>query len=408
MLTAKKVERTTKPGRYRCGLVQGLLLQISDGGTKSWVLRYELNGRERWMGLGSASVFTLKQARERALQARQLLADGLDPLAAKQTKRQAARVAAARKLTFAEAAQGYFDQNESQWRSASHRDQFMSSLRADAFPAIGAMDVAAIGLPDVLRVIEPLWKTKTPTADRIRSRIQRVLDWCVVRGHRPPGTNPAQWRGHLDQVLPAPRKVAPIEHHRAMDYRAVPQFMAELRQQEGVAARALEFLILSAARTGEVLGAQWSEVDSDSKIWTIPGHRMKAGREHRVPLTKPVLDLLGKLPREADNPLVFIKGQAGLSKMAMAHVMERLGQSGKSSIHGFRSCFATWSHERTAHSAHTVEISLAHNVGSAVEQAYRRTDMIVKRRQLMEQWAKFCSMPPAKISGDVVALRGGR
>jgi integrase len=388
--------------------VKGLLLQISDSGAKSWVLRYERHGKERMMGLGSASEFSLKDARERARAARQLLADGVDPLAAKRANRQAAKLAEARKLTFREAAERYFDQHESKWRSASHRDQFMASLKADVFGAIGYMDVATIDTPDILRAIEPIWKTKSINADRVRSRIEAVLDWTVVRGHRPPGTNPAHWKGHLSEVLPAPRKLAPVEHHAAMDYRLLPQLMAELRQQDGTAARALELLILTAARTGEVTGATWDEIDFGSKTWVIPGQRMKGGREHRVPLSPACIDLLKKLPREAGNSFVFIGRYpgAGLGKMALPGVMERLGESGKTTIHGFRSSFSNWCHEQTAHSAHTIEISLAHNVGTEVERAYRRTDMINKRRQLMEQWSKFCTSPPAKISGDVVTLRG--
>jgi integrase len=408
MLTAKKAERAKKPGRYRCGLVKGLLLQIAKGGARSWVLRYELNGAEHWMGLGSAAEFSLKQARERALTARRLLADGVDPLATKQASKQAAKLAEARKLTFSEAAQAFFNQHESKWRSAKHRDAFLSSLKAFVFPVLGSMDVATIDTRDVLRAIEPIWKTKSVTADRTRNRIEQVMDWCVVRGHRPLGANPARWKGYLDQVLPAPHKVAPVEHHSAMNYRNLPGFMVQLRRQDGTAARALEFLILTAARTGEVTGATWGEIDSDT--WTVPAQRIKGGREHRVPLTKPVLNLLRKLPRESGNSFIFIgpRSGTGLSKMSMTYVMRALGQDGVVTIHGFRSSFSNWCHEQTAHSAHTIEISLAHNVGTEVERAYRRTDMISKRARLMEQWARFCLSPPSKVSGDVVSLRGGR
>src|SRR5262249_137184 len=366
---------------------------------------------ERWMGLGSASEFSLKQARKRALAARQQLADGVDPLAAKRANKQAARLADARRLTFAEAAQQYFNQHEAKWRNANHREQFLSTLALYVFPTLGGLDVATIETRDVLRALEPIWTTKSITADRTRSRIEQVIDWAIVRGHRPPGTNPARWKGHLDQVLPAPRKVAPIAHHAAMDYRQLPAFMAKLRQDDTVAARALEFLILGAARRGEAIGAVWSEIDFGAKTWVIPGSRMKGGREHRVPLSDRALAILRDLPREDGNPHVFIGRQpaAALSQWAMPWIMEHMGQRGQTTIHGFRSSFSNFSHERTAHSAHTIEISLAHNVGSEVERAYRRTDMIAKRRQLMEQWARYCSLPPAKVSGDVVALRrGGR
>jgi integrase len=356
------------------------------------------------MGLGSASEFSLKEQRERARAARQLLADGIDPLAAKHANKQAANLAEARKLSFREAAQKYFDQHESKWTSVSHRARFLATLEALAFPVLGDMDVATIDTPDVLRAFEPVWKTKSVTADRTRNRVEQIIDWAIVRGHRPPGTNPARWRGHLDQVLPAPRQIAPVEHFKAMDYRRLPAFIAELRGDDTVTARALEFLILCAARTAEVTGATWGEIDGET--WVIPAARMKADREHRVPLSDAALDLLRKLPREARNPFVFIGQRAGtgLSKMAMTYVMQRLKQTGVT-IHGFRSSFSNWSHERTAHSAHTIEISLAHAVGNETERAYRRTDMVDKRRQLMEQWAAYLASPPAESSDKVVRLR---
>jgi integrase len=404
MLTAKRAERTKKPGRYRCGLVKGLLLQIAKGGAKSWVLRYELNGREHWMGLGSAAEFSLKQARERALAARRLLADGADPLATKQANKQAAKLAEARKLTFREAAQAFFNQHETKWRSVKHRDAFLGSLVAFAFPALGDMDVAAVDTRDVLRAIEPIWKTKSVTADRTRNRIEQVMDWCVVRGHRPPGTNPARWKGHLDQALPAPHKVAPVEHHAAMDYRQLPVFMAELRRQDGTAARALEFLILTAARTGEVIGATWGEIDLDSRTWIVPAQRIKSHREHRVPLSSACIELLRQLPRQTGNPLVFISGpKARLSKMAMTYVMERLNQS--VTIHGFRSSFRDWAGETTAFAHDICEAALAHVRGDQSVRAYARGDLFLKRRKLMEAWAEYCAAKPAAKHKKVVTLR---
>jgi integrase len=411
MLTAKKVERTKTPGRYRCGLVRGLYLQISDNGAKSYVLRFERHGRERMMGLGSASEFSLKEARGRARAARQLLADGVDPLDQKHADRAAAKLAAARKLAFRDAARRYFDQNEKGWRSASHRDEFLRSLEAYAYPVIGGMDVAVIGIADILRILEPIWTSKTTTADRVRARIAAVLDWCVVRGHRPPGTNPAAWKDHLDQVLPPVRRVAPVAPHPAMDYRRVPEFVTKLNLLSGVAAKALQFTIITAARAGEVVNATWDEIDiDDSRTWVIPGHKMKGGREHRVSLSDVCIDLLNALPREAGNPHVFIGARSGaaLSKMAMTDVMTRLGQRGVTTIHGFRSSFSNWAHEQTAHSAHTIEISLAHRVGNETERAYRRTDMVAKRSQLMQAWSRFCMSPPTperKRGSNIVSMR---
>jgi integrase len=362
------------------------------------------------MGLGSASEFSLKEARERARQARQLLADGIDPLANKHATKQAAKLAEQRKLTFREAAQKYFDQNESKWRSAKHRDQFLSTLGAHVFDVLGDMDVAVIDTPDILRAFEPLWKTKLITADRTRSRVEQVIDWAIVRGHRSPGTNPARWKGHLDQVLPAPRKVAPIQHHEAMPYAQLPQFMAALCQDDSIAARALEFLILCAARSGEVVGAVWSEIDFASKTWAIPAERMKGGREHRVPLCDRALAILRDLPREDGNPHVFIGRRPGaaLSPWAMPWVMEHHGQRGSTTIHGFRSSFRDWAGETTAFAHDICEAALAHVRGDHSVRAYARGDLFTKRAALMTAWSKFCTSPPAKASGDVVALRGRR
>jgi integrase len=409
MLTAKRVERSNQRGRYHCGLVRGLYLQISGNGAKSYVLRFERHGREHMMGLGSASEFTLKEARDRARAARQLLADGIDPLAAKQAAKADAKLAEQRKLSLREAAQRYFDQHEAKWRNATHRKAFLGTLGSHVFPVIGDMDVAAIDTPDILRTLEPIWKTKSITADRTRNRIEAVIDWAVVRGHRPAGTNPAKWKGHLDQVLPPPRQLAPIVHHNAMHYRDVPAFLATLRAHDTVPARALEFLILTAARSNEVLGARWSEIDFADKVWTVPATRMKSRREHRVPLSSAAMTLLQKLPRDAGG-LLFIGKRPGapIHRMALTWLMQLLGQSGKSTTHGFRSSFRDWAGETTAFAHDICEAALAHVRGDQSVQAYARGDLFNKRRELMAAWSRFCMSPPAKIGGDVVALRKAR
>jgi integrase len=419
-LTAKRVERTTKPGRYRDGLVKGLLLQISASDAtddrpatlrKSWVLRFELHGRERMMGLGSAADFSLKEARERARSARQLLADGIDPLATKRATLAAAKAAAAKVLSFREAAQRYFDQHEAEWSNAVHRDQFLSSLRTYAFPFIGTTDVAVIDTSDVLRVLQPIWLTKTTTASRVRNRIESVLDWAVVSNHRPRGDNPARWRGHLDQVLAKPAKVAPKQHHAALPYAELPAFLMDLRQREDVAAGALEFTILTAGRTREIIGAKWSEIDLDNAMmWVVPAARMKMKHEHRVPLSPAAVALLRVLPREDGNDFVFVGPHAGLGLggMSMSRLLHRMGH--RETVHGFRSSFSDWAHEETSHANHTIEISLAHKVGTEVEQAYRRKDMFAKRVKLMADWSRYCTTKPvAKTKSDnVVALPRGR
>jgi integrase len=403
MLTAKRVERTKTPGRYRDGMVRGLLLQVSSTGAKSWVLRFERHGKEHMMGLGSCATFTLKEARERARAARQLLADGVDPLAAKHAARSAAKQAEARRLVFREAARRFFDQNESRWSNVRYRKQFLSALAAHAFPVLGDMDVAAIAVADVLRALEPHWRDKAVTLDRVRSRIEQVLDWCVVRGHRPAGVNPAKWTGVLDQVLPPPRKVAPVVHHKALDYDQLPAFMAKLRQLESVTARALEFLILTATRTSEVLGATWNEIDLVSARWEIPAERMKGRKPHSVPLSPAAVDLLRALPTEKDNPFVFI-GQPGrgLSTMALFNFLrERMAIANGITVHGFRATFSGWAYETTAHSNHVIELALAHSVGNEAEKAYRRSSMYTKRAKLMRDWGSHCAKPPVKADNVV-------
>ena len=407
MLTQKRVDkRNQKPGRYRDGLVKGLYLQISDSGAKSYVLRYQRGSKETMLGLGSASEFSLKAVRERALAERRLLADGVDPLSAKRKKRADAKVAEARRLTFRKAAERFFNQHGAKWTSRSHRDAFLGTLKAYAGPVMD-MDVNEIGVADVLRCLEPHWEAKTVTLDRVRNRIEQVLDSCKARGERA-GDNPAAW-SVIGEVLPAVREAAPVEHHKAMPYTLLPQFIADLRARDGVAPRALEFLILCAARSGEVREAEWSEISFDEKMWIIPAHKMKARREHRVALSDAALDLLRALPRERGNPRVFLgyRENAALSKMALSYVMRTLGQRNATTVHGFRSSFSDWANEQTAHASHAIEIALAHNVGTETERSYRRGDMVAKRHRLANDWARFIGTPPRAATGDnVTPLRG--
>ena len=324
MLTAKKVEREKRPGRYRDGQIRGLYLQIGPTGGKSWGLRYERDGRERWLGLGPADTFSLKEARERARAARQLLTDGIDPIDHRKAERAKLAAAKAKLLIFREATQRYFDQHGGKWRNPKHRAQFLSTLKQYAFPMLGNMAVSAIDTPAVLRAIEPIWMEKTETASRVRGRIESVLDWCTVRGYRT-GDNPARWKGHLSEVLPARGQVAKVNHHAAMPFSELPSFMAELRKREGVPARALEFAILSAARTGEVIGAKWDEVYHGEKTWMIPAGRMKGGKEHKVPLSERAIESR-ELPTEDGNGFVFLgpRGGSGLSNIAMTQVLKRM------------------------------------------------------------------------------------
>lgn len=405
-LTTKRVAKLRRQGRYGDG--HGLYLQITEAGVKSWLFRYERGGRERWMGLGPLHTFSLVEARERARRARQQLIDGTDPLADRKAKKAATALAVAKTITFQEAAITYFDAHERKWRNAKHRQQFVSSLKQYAFPAIGKLPVAAIDTGLVLKVVEPIWQTKTETASRVRNRIESVLDWATVRGYRT-GDNPARWKGHLGEVLPARHQIAKARHHAALPFTQIPQFMEELRARDGISARALEFTVLTAARTGEVTGARWSEIDLAAKVWTVPAGRIKGGREHRVPLSERTLAILKSLPREAEY--LFPGGRKGhsISNMAMDAVLRRQGyKDGRATVHGFRSTFRDWAAERTAFPNHVVEMALAHTVGNKVEAAYRRGDLFDKRRRLMADWAKFCLATPIDvIVTNVVRLRRG-
>ena len=314
-------------------------------------------------------------------------------------------MAKAKLLTFREATQQYFDQHERKWKNAKHRTQFTNTLKQYAFPVLGDMAVADIGTPEVLRAIEPHWHTKTETMSRVRGRIESVLDWAGVRGYRT-GDNPARWTGHLSEVLPARGEIKKTVHHPAMPYAELPAFMAELRKREGVAARALEFAILCAARTGEVIGARRDEIPFEDKTWMIPAGRMKGGKEHRVPLSVRALELLRALPAEDGNDFVFIGSRTGtgLSNTTLAQTLKRMNR-GDVTAHGFRSTFRDWAGETTNYPNFVVEMALAHAIGDKVEAAYRRGDLLAKRKALMEAWAKYCTSPPP--TGAVVPMRKG-
>jgi integrase len=410
-LTPAKVKNANKPGLYGDGA--GLWLTVGPTGGKSWLLRYMLNGRAREMGLGPLHTIGLAEARERARACRHQLLDGIDPLDAKKKEkaRRAAEIAAA--ITFKQAAESYIKAHRAAWRNAKHAWQWEQTLEAHVYPVIGEVSVAVIDTGHVTKILEPIWSTKAETAARVRGRIEAVLDYAKVRGWRT-GENPARWKGHLENVLPSRSKVAKVTHFAALPWGEIGTFMAELDKREGTAALALRFAILTAARTGEVIGARWSEIDMRAAVWTVPGERMKAEREHRVPLADAALAALreaGKLRRDdADGP-VFPGGKGGtlrgpMSNMAMLALLRRMGR-GDLTVHGFRSAFRDWAAEATSFDHDTAEAALAHTIESKVEAAYRRGDLFEKRRRLMEAWADFCGrVAPAK-TGDVVTLRRG-
>jgi integrase len=344
------------------------------------------------MGLGSCKLYSLAEARDLAQAARKLRHQGIDPIEQRRADRAQNLLAAATATTFQQCADAYIAAHRASWRSAVHAGQWETTLATYAAPVIGELPVAAIDTPLVLKVIEPLWATKPETASRLRGRIEAILDWAKVRGYRT-GENPARWRGHLDHLLPSRSKVQRVKRHEAVPYAELPALMAELAAIDHPAVPALAWTILTAARAGETLGATWDEIDTVARTWTIPGQRMKAGKDHRVPLSAAALSLLGSR-REGRVFEIGENAMAGLLKKLCPGV----------TVHGCRSSFSDWAHERTNYSNHAIEMSLAHAIGTAVERAYRRTDLFDQRRRLMEQWAMFCTTAPVE-TGTVITLR---
>ncbi len=400
-LTARAAEGAKRPGRYPDG--GGLYLRVTEASTKSWVFRYTRQGKARDMGLGAVPDVTLAKARKLAAEARELLRDGLDPIDTRTGTRSTTRAARASAVTFQQCAEHYIEAKRAGWKNAKHAAQWGATLAQYAYPIIGNLSVADVTLPHILKIIEPIWTTKTETASRLRGRIQSVLDYATARGYRT-GDNPARWTGHLKELLPAPGKVAKVEHHAALPWQEVGAFMAELRQQAGLGARALELAILTAARSGEVRGATWAEVDPVQAVWTIPAGRMKARKEHRVPLSAQAVALLRTLPRIDGNDLLFpnTKG-APLSDMTLGAVLKRTGRA--FTTHGFRSTFRDWAGECTAYPREVIEHALAHQLKDKAEAAYARGTLFEKRRRLMDEWATFCTV--AAPVADVVPLRRG-
>jgi integrase len=390
-LTALHVSRAKRPGMHADG--GGLYLRVTGAAARSWVYRYARGGRTRYMGLGSLDAVSLAEARVRADEARRLVSAGIDPIDARHGKLAAERVEAARQVTFREAAEAFIKAHEAGWRSAKHGQQWRNTLATHVYPLLGALPVQQIDAGLVMRVLEPIWSTTPETASRIRQRIEAVLDAATARGQRS-GENPARWRGHLRNLLPARSKVQRVKHHPALPYQELGAFMAELRKQDGLAARALELLILTASRTAECVASRWSEFDLAAALWTIPAERIKAGREHRVPLAPTAVALLRKLARARISEFVF-PGRSGrpLSDGALLNLLKRILRTDLT-VHGFRSTFRDWAAEQTNFSREVAEMALSHAIGDKVEAAYRRGDLLDKRRRLMEAWATFAATKP--------------
>ena len=396
-LKIRTLPRLKQPGNYADGA--GLYLQVSGTGARSWILRYMLNGHAREMGLGSEHVFSLVEARGRAAQARKQLADGVDPIQARDAERARQALEAAKNKTFADCAHEYITKKRHGWRNAKHAEQWENTLEAYAKP-IMALPVQAIDVGHVLGILEAIWNTKRETAVRLRGRIEKILDYAKARAYRS-SDNPARWRGNLGEMLPEDKRRQRIKHHAALPYGQAAAFTKDLRAQEGTAARALEHTILNLSRTGETIAAEWTELDLDAAIWTIPAARMKGHREHRVPLSRAAVELLRALPRLGEYVFPGRGGKKPLSNMAMLQLLERMGR-GNLTTHGFRSTFRDWAAERTNFPNHVLEMALAHAISDDTEAAYRRGDLFEKRRRLMDVWANYLNSAEA---GKVTPIR---
>lgn len=409
-LSALQVAKLTKPGLYGDG--GGLTLQITATGAKSWLFRYMIAGQAHGMGLGPTHTVSLAEARQKALDARKLLIDGIDPLAAKKQNQIAATLAAAKTMTFDQCAEAYILAHKAGWKNAKHVDQWTNTLNTYASPVFGHLPVAEVDTGLVVKCLAPIWESKTETASRVRGRIESVLGWATTSGYRT-GENPARWKGHLENLLAKISKTSRTKNHPSLPWQRIGAFMSALRAREGVSARAVEFAILTAGRSGEVRGARWAEFDMASKLWTIPAERMKAKREHQVPLSDAALAMLESMPTDCDVVFPGAKGQP-LSDMSLTAVIRRMNSDAKPvwtdangegiTVHGFRSTFRMWAAETTNYPREVAEHALAHQLPDAVERAYQRGSQFAKRVALMAEWAAYC----ATVQTDAVVkpIRG--
>lgn len=385
-LSAAHVAKLVEPGFHPVGGCAGLALQIKPSGARSWVLRVMVGNKRREIGLGGHPTVGLAEAREKARSARREIEAGNDPVELRKAARR--RLIEAQAIpTFAECARRLLANKRAGFKNAKHAAQWASTLETYASPVVGDLPVCEVQLSHVVRILEPIWQTKTETAKRVQGRIESVLDWAKVAGFRT-GDNPARWRGHLDAILPKPGKLRAVKHHPALPFSDVAAFMRSLRERKGVAARALEFAVLTVPRSGEVRGARWSEFDLDARVWTVPADRMKAGKVHRVPLSFEALAILGALPRLGEHVFTAPRGSA-LSDMAISAVCRRMQVAAVP--HGFRSSFKDWCRNSARFPDEVSELALAHVNSDATRAAYARDELMPQRRELMQQWAEFCA-----------------
>ena len=388
-MSSTELRRLNEPGKYSVGGVPGLQIEVKDTGSKSWVLRTMVGSVRRNIGLGGFPEVPLAQAREKAREMKEMIRKGVDPVAIRRTQRLDILKSQAKHLTFADAARLCHEKKISEFRNAKHAKDWLSSVKRYAIPVIGSIPVSTIELTHILKVLDPIWTSKTETATRTRQRIEAILAWATVSGYRE-GDNPARWTGNLDAVLPKPGKIKKVEHFKALPWQEVGSFMKALRKKKGIAAKCLEFTILTAARSGESRLATWDEVNLEDRVWTVPADRMKIGREHRVPLSEPVVSLVSSMPRMEGSEYIFTAPRGGpLSDAIMSKICRTMKVNAVP--HGFRSSFRDWCSENTNYPREVAEMALAHAIESKVEAAYRRGDLFNKRRKMMEAWAEFCS-----------------
>jgi integrase len=399
-LSALAVKGLVKPGLHAVGGVAGLALQVSVGGGRSWVLRYNVGTKRRALGLGGFPEVALADARDAAREARSKVGGGSDPIEERKAQRRALIASQATAITFRACAETYIATVETSFRNAKHRQQWKNTLATYAYPQIGQLVVGNVEQADVLKVLEPIWHSKTETAKRLRGRIENILDWATGRKFRS-GDNPARWKESLKAQLPAPNKITKVVHHPAIPVEEMPAFMVRLRACDGIAARALEFAILTAARSGEVFGARRDEIDFHSHIWTVPEARMKANKQHRVPLSPAAMKIIAATPEFAESPYIFTSPRGGmLSAMSMTAVMRRLKV--EAVPHGVaRSSFRDWAAECTNYPRDVAEMALSHAIGNRVEAAYRRGDLFFKRISMMNDWSDYCATP---IAANVIEM----
>jgi len=399
-LSPRYIKEESKPGTYGDG--DGLYLQIAKSGSKSWIYRYQINKHRRWLGLGGFPGVSLAKARKEKDRYKLSVKAGIDPIQEKEANKTVLenekKKGIALKQTFSLCAEAYIESKEPEWKNRKHVQQWRNTLKTYASPVIGELPTAEIDLDHILQVLNPIWLEKTETATRVRNRIELVLDYATVKGYRS-GQNPARWRGNLDKLLPKPSKIKKVKHHPALPYEDIPAFMATLNARKELAAKALVFTILTAARTSESLGATWDEIDLEKNTWVIPASRMKVEKEHRIPLSVPVIALLGELKADKKNQFIFpgLKRDKPLSNMAMANVLKRMERPDLT-VHGFRSTFRDWVAERTNFPQRVAETALAHRLKDGAEAAYQRGDLLEKRKELMEVWADYCQPKTTNVA----------